>query len=81
MTQCLGREWDAIPNQAFLPTARLLGTEKPTLLNVLRAPSRMPQGLQDTRDPSQWEALQTPPCKPTLQEQSQGTGTYPSLGS
>lgn len=75
MTWCLGREWDAIPKQAFLSTAQLLGTERQASLHILHAPSGMLHGPLETRDPGWREALQTPLCKPTLQWQSQGPGT------
>lgn len=60
MTQCSGREWDKILKQAFLPTARLLGTERQASLDLLCAPSGMADGdPPETHDHGCREALQT----------------------
>lgn len=75
VAECSGREWDAIPKQAFLPTAGLLGMERQASLDILCAPSGMADGdPRETCDHGCPKALQTLLCKPTLQQQSQGLG-------
>lgn len=49
-----------ISKEAFLPTARLLGTERQASLDILCAPSGMADGDPlETHDYGCWEALQT----------------------